>query len=203
KTGHISYDRYVTIHDAGTPLNPALMDGQVHGGFAHGFGAATTERLVYDRDGTLLTNTFQDYMCPTAPELPPLEIGHIVTPSPNTVHGSKGLGDGSSMVAPVAVANALSDALGIRDFDPPFTAPRLWSLIQGRDPDAGRDEAGPATAYPGKPLAGAGKVVLDAGPEQVWQVLLDVEGLAAIIPGYRSLEQTGPDRYRLSVDIRV
>src|SRR5690606_2797748 len=202
KTGHISYDRYVTIHDAGTPLNPALMDGQVHGGFAHGFGAATTERLVYDRDGTLLTNTFQDYMCPTAPELPQLEIGHIATPSPNTVHGSKGLGDGSSMVAPVAVANALSDALGIRDFDPPFTAPRLWSLIQGRDPDADWDEVGPASVadYRGKLLTGTGKVVLDASPDQVWEVLLDVEGLAAIIPGCRGIERTGPDRYLLSVD---
>ena len=63
---------YATVHDAGRLLNPLLADGQVRGGFAHGAGAALFERIVYDEDGNLLTATFMDYLCPTAPDLPPL-----------------------------------------------------------------------------------------------------------------------------------
>ena len=69
-TGRVHVRRYVTVHDVGNMLNPALVEGQIHGGFAHGFGAGMMERVTYGADGTLLTGTFQDYLCPTAPELP-------------------------------------------------------------------------------------------------------------------------------------
>jgi 2-furoyl-CoA dehydrogenase large subunit len=205
-TGHLTIERYVTVHDAGTMLNPMLVEGQVHGGFVHGLGAALTERVTYGADGSLLTGTFQDYMCPTAPEIPRLVAGHISSPSPNTVHGSKGLGDGSSMITPAALGNAIADAIGVRSIVPPFTAPRIWAYMNGLDPDAGlrepeKDRA--AASYAGLPLSGVGSVMLSAGREAVWRALVDVSNLKPVIPGCREIEAAGPNLYEAIVDIRV
>jgi 2-furoyl-CoA dehydrogenase large subunit len=205
-TGHLTIERYVTVHDAGTMLNPMLVDGQVHGGFVHGLGAALMERVTYAADGSLLTGTFQDYMCPTAPEIPRLGAGYISSPSPNTVHGSKGLGDGSSMITPAALGNAIADAIGVRGIVPPFTPPRIWAYVNGRDPDAGlrepaKDRA--AASYAGLPLSGAGSVTLSAAQEAVWRALIDVPGLKQVIPGCREIKAAGPNLYEAIVDIRV
>ncbi len=128
-TGRVHVLDYVTVHDAGRLLNPLLADGQVLGGFAHGAGAALFERHVHDEGGTLLTGSFMDYLCPTAPDLPRLTIGHRSTPSPFTPLGAKGLGEGNTMSAPAAIANAVADAIGRDDVEPPFTAPRVWDLL--------------------------------------------------------------------------
>jgi 2-furoyl-CoA dehydrogenase large subunit len=129
-TGQIEILDYVTVHDAGRLLNPLLAEGQVRGGFAHGAGAALFERIVYDEDGNLLTGTFMDYLCPTAPDLPRLTLGHRETPSPFTPLGAKGLGEGTTMSAPAAIANALADALGVEDIEIPLTPGRVWELLQ-------------------------------------------------------------------------
>jgi 2-furoyl-CoA dehydrogenase large subunit len=130
-TGKVTVLDYVTVHDAGRLLNPLLAEGQVRGGFAHGAGAALFERTVYDEDGNLLTASFMDYLCPTAPDLPPLRIGHRETPSPFTPLGAKGLGEGTTMSVPAAIANAMADALGVERVEPPFTPARVWELMHG------------------------------------------------------------------------
>jgi len=84
---------------------------------------------VYDEDGNLLTGTFMDYLCPTAPDLPPLRIGHRETPSPFTPLGAKGLGEGGTMSVPVAIANAVADALGVEEVEVPLTPARVWELL--------------------------------------------------------------------------
>ncbi len=205
QTGHLTVERYVTIHDAGNMLNPLLVEGQVYGGFVHGLGAALSERVTYGEDGSLLTVTFQDYMCPMAPEIPALKIGHLSTPSPNTVHGAKGLGDGSSMVAPAALGNAIAAAIGVRDLVPPFTAPRIWALANGLDPDEGLKVAKRAKAetYPGKPLSGKGSVTLHASQETVWRALVDIPSLKDVIPGCKELRETASHVYEALVEIRV
>ncbi len=129
-TGQVKVLDYTTVHDAGRLLNPLIADGQVRGGFAHGAGAALFERVVYDEDGNLLTSSFMDYLCPTAPDLPPLTSAHRETPSPFTPLGAKGLGEGNTMSAPVAIANAVADALGRDDLELPLTAPRVWELLR-------------------------------------------------------------------------
>ena len=128
-TGAVTVTDYVSVHDAGALLNPLLADGQVLGGFAHGVGAALFERHVYDDDGNLMTASLVDYLSPTAPDIPALEIDHLVSPSPFTALGAKGLGEGTTMSAPVAIANAVADALGRDDVELPLTAPRVWELI--------------------------------------------------------------------------
>src|SRR5213075_3040536 len=124
-TGAVRILDYVTVHDAGRLLNPLIVDGQVRGGFAHGAAAALFERVVYDEDGALLTGTFIDYLCPTAPDLPPLTVAHRETASPTLP-----LGAGNTMSAPVAIANAVADALGIEELELPLTPPRVWELLQ-------------------------------------------------------------------------
>jgi 2-furoyl-CoA dehydrogenase large subunit len=129
-TGAVEVLDYVTVHDAGRLLNPLLADGQVRGGLAHGVGAALFERIVHDPDGNLLTGSFMDYLCPTAPDLPRPRIGHRSTPSPFTPLGAKGLGEGTTMSAPAALANAVADAIGRDDLDLPLTPPRVWELLR-------------------------------------------------------------------------
>ena len=130
ETGRVDVLDYMTVHDAGTLLNPLLAEGQVRGGLAHGIGAALFERIAYDEDGNLLTASFMDYACPTAPDLPAVTIEHRSTPSPFTPLGAKGLGEGTTMTAPAAIANAVADALGHNEFELPLTAPRLWEALQ-------------------------------------------------------------------------
>ncbi len=133
ETAAITILRYVTVHDAGTIINPMIAEGQIYGGALHGLGGALYEELVYAEDGQLLTGTFMDYLVPTASEAPTIDIAHVVSPSPLTPLGSKGLGESSSMTAPAVIANAVSDALGplgIRITELPMTPTRLYELIQ-------------------------------------------------------------------------
>jgi 2-furoyl-CoA dehydrogenase large subunit len=132
-TAAITIVKYVTVHDAGTIINPMIVEGQIYGGALHGLGGALYEELAYDDDGQLLTGTFMDYLVPTATEAPEIEIAHVVSPSPLTTLGSKGLGESSSMTVPAVIANAVSDALkplGISITELPMTPTRLHALIK-------------------------------------------------------------------------
>jgi 2-furoyl-CoA dehydrogenase large subunit len=133
ETAAITIVKYVTVHDAGTIINPMIAEGQIYGGALHGLGGALYEELRYDESGQCLTATFMDYLVPTASEAPRIDVAHIVSPSPLTPLGSKGLGESSSMTVPAVIANAVSDALrplGVRITELPMTPDRLWGLIQ-------------------------------------------------------------------------
>ena len=132
-TGKVRIDEYVTMHDAGKRLNPALVDGQIRGGFAHGIGAALYEELAYDGDGSFLSGTFADYLVPTACEVPAPTILHMESPSPFTPLGAKGVGEGNTMSTPVCLANAVADALGIDDVELPMTPPKVASWFAGKE----------------------------------------------------------------------
>jgi 2-furoyl-CoA dehydrogenase large subunit len=130
-TGEVAIDRYVTMHDAGRILDRALFDGQVRGGFAHGFGAALMEEFVYAADGGFLSGSFLDYAVPRAGDLPDPVILHRETPSPVTPLGAKGVAEGNAMSTPVCIANAVADALGVAEVTLPLTAPRVLAMIKG------------------------------------------------------------------------
>jgi 2-furoyl-CoA dehydrogenase large subunit len=129
-TGAVTVLDYVTMHDAGVLLNPALADGQVLGGFAHGAGVALLERHVVDESGNLMSASFIDYLVATASDIPAVRIGHRSSTSPFTALGAKGIGEGTTMSAPAALANAVADALGRDDVELPMTAPRVWELLR-------------------------------------------------------------------------
>jgi 2-furoyl-CoA dehydrogenase large subunit len=133
KTAAVKILRYVTVHDAGTIINPMIVEGQIYGGALHGLGGALYEEMAYDDDGQCLSTTFMDYLVPTAVEAPVIDIAHVSSPSPLTTLGSKGLGESGTMTVPAVVANAVSDALapvGVRITELPITPSRLWHLIE-------------------------------------------------------------------------
>ena len=133
-TGRVRIDEYVTMHDAGTLLNPACVDGQIRGGFAHGVGAALYEELAYADDGSFLSGTFADYLVPTACEVPAPTILHMESPSPCTPLGAKGVGEGNAMSTPVCLANAVADALDLDDVELPMTPSKVASWLAGEEP---------------------------------------------------------------------
>ena len=96
--------RYVIGHDCGTVINPHIVKGMTLGGIAHGLGAALLEEFVYDDEGQLMTQSFMDYLLPSAHEVPEVEIVHHCTPSPFTVFGQKGSGESGYLGAPAAIS---------------------------------------------------------------------------------------------------
>jgi len=134
-TLQVTVHKLATVHDTGTVLNQALVQGQVHGAIAHALGGAFYEQMLYSEDGQPASGTFMDYLCPTSAEATfPLFTDHIETPSPYTRLGAKGCGEGSSMSVPVALANAVADAispLGVELNALPVHGDVLHSLIEG------------------------------------------------------------------------
>jgi 2-furoyl-CoA dehydrogenase large subunit len=138
-TLRIDIDQVVTVHDAGTVLDATLLEGQVHGALAHGMGGALFEQFDYSPSGQPISATFLDYLCPTSAEaLYPLDSAHLETPSPVTRLGAKGCGEGSSMSLPVAIANAVADALAPHGIDVnslPLHGNVLHALLERRATD--------------------------------------------------------------------
>lgn len=110
ETGRVRLARVVCVHDCGRRLNPLILEGQVHGAIAHQVGAALFETIRYDDQGQLLTNSFKDYLTPTALDLPGFELDHLETPSLFSVLGARGGGEGAGTPMVAAVA-AVADAL--------------------------------------------------------------------------------------------
>jgi 2-furoyl-CoA dehydrogenase large subunit len=203
-TGKVRIDRYITVHDAGRILNPALADGQICGAFAQGFGAALMEEFAYGSDGSFLSGTFADYLVPTTCEVPDLHILHMENPSPFTPLGAKGLGEGNNMSTPPCIGNALADALGTSNITLPMTPSKIHALLDTDDPPPRKARA-PAITPPagGQGLNMAGSVDLAAAPEQVFAVLMDPDALAKVIPGCHALTRTAENQYRADVTIGI
>jgi carbon-monoxide dehydrogenase large subunit len=134
ETGRVCVLRYAVVHDCGTVINPVVVDGQVCGGVAQGLGNALYEEMAYDRAGQPLTTSYLDYLLPTAMEVPPIDLGHLETPSPLNPEGIKGAGEGGTMPVPAVIANALDDALaplGVVVERAPLGPAQLWAMIVG------------------------------------------------------------------------
>jgi len=133
ETGTVRLLRHVVAHDCGTVINPRIVDGQIHGGTAQGLGQALMETAAYDEAGQLLSGTLMDYALPRANDMPlHFAITHLETPSPHTVAGIKGMGEGGTIVAVASVANAVADAVaGARVPRLPLSASRVYDLPRG------------------------------------------------------------------------
>jgi 2-furoyl-CoA dehydrogenase large subunit len=130
---------WAVVDDCGKRIHPQIVEGQVHGAWAQGLGAATHETFLYDEDGNLLTANFYDYHVPHALDMPPIKTGYVESPSPFTPLGAKGMGEGGGG-AIHAVCAALQDALGPAGgpivYDSSNPPHRVWELIS--NPDASR-----------------------------------------------------------------
>lgn len=148
-TGEFDVERFVLVHDAGTVVNPQVVDGQVRGALAQGFGAALTEELLYDPDtGQLVNGSMVDYFPPTVADLPPIELLHTQVPSPVTPFGIRGVGEAGTIPPGAAVANAVCDALAEHQVELdslPITPESVWRALSRRAaPDASDEHLAPA-----------------------------------------------------------
>jgi len=132
ETGIVTVLKYYAVNDCGTLMNPALVEGQVVGGIVQGVGAALMEEYAYRDDGTLGTPTFREYLLPSIYEAPEVVLDHLQTPSPFSEYGVKGAGEGGRLVAPTAIASAISDALaplGVWIDELPMTPERVVAAV--------------------------------------------------------------------------
>ena len=138
ENGAIKILQYTGVHDSGKVVNPMLYEGQIHGAIAQGIGQALLEGMVYDSTGQPLSGSLMDYALPKSTDLPDFDLDSTLeTPSPVTAYGVKGVGELPTLAAPVAIANAVMDALssaGVKHIDTPLTPQKVWQALQ----DAGR-----------------------------------------------------------------
>ena len=133
ETGESEILDYVVVEDGGTLVNPLIVDGQIYGGIAQGIGTALYEEMPYDAQGQPLGSTLSDYLLPGPTEVPEARIFHMVTQSPYTRFGQKGLGEGGAIAPPAAITNAINDALkglGAELLVSPITPRRIVEAIE-------------------------------------------------------------------------
>ena len=143
QTFGVTVRNYVVAEDCGRIVNPMIVDGQVHGGVAQGIGAALYEEVIHDENGQILTGSFVDYVVPSAAEIPDMAVIHLETESPSTLGGYRGMGEGGTIGAPAAIANAVADALSACNAqinELPITPDRLFRLVRDVEPREGESK---------------------------------------------------------------
>jgi carbon-monoxide dehydrogenase large subunit len=132
ETGFVKLLKHWCVEDCGRVINPLLVDEQVRGGIVQGIGAALYEECPYSPDGQLMIGSMADYLVPMAAEMPDIEVGHVETPTKESLLGAKGAGEAGTAGAPGAVMNAINDALrpfGAKVFAQPFTPQRILAAL--------------------------------------------------------------------------
>jgi aerobic carbon-monoxide dehydrogenase large subunit len=132
-TGQVKVRRIVAVDDCGVRINPMIVEGQIHGGLAEGFGIAFMQLITFDAEGNCIGSNFTDYLLPTAVETPRFELGETVTPSPHHPLGAKGVGESPTVGSPAAYVNAVIDALapyGVKNIDMPVTSDKVWAALR-------------------------------------------------------------------------
>jgi carbon-monoxide dehydrogenase large subunit len=132
ETGKVTHLRQIACDDAGTVLNPLLLEGQIHGGIAQGSAQALLEEFVYDADGNPKTGNLAEYAFISAVEAPQIELVAMATATPRNPLGAKGVGESGTIGSTPAVQSAVVDAvahLGVRHIDMPTTPERVWQAI--------------------------------------------------------------------------
>ncbi|GAB3003228.1 xanthine dehydrogenase family protein molybdopterin-binding subunit [Amycolatopsis acidiphila] len=128
-TGELRILKWVCVEDAGTVINPQVVEGQIAGSIAQGLGGALYEHLIYDEAGNLSTGTLMDYLMPTSAEVPDLVIEHLSKPADNPL-GVRGVGEGGTLGPNAVLAGALTDALGVRVTHLPLTPAVVWEALR-------------------------------------------------------------------------
>ncbi|HEX6024274.1 MAG TPA: xanthine dehydrogenase family protein molybdopterin-binding subunit [Solirubrobacter sp.] len=130
-TGDVTLLAHVVAQDVGKALNPALVEGQMHGGAAQGIGWALLEELSHDENGQLRGGSFAEYALPSTDQVPPIETLIVEVPAPDGPFGAKGVGEPPVVAAPAAIANAIAAATGARLTELPMTPARVWKALRG------------------------------------------------------------------------
>jgi CO/xanthine dehydrogenase Mo-binding subunit len=131
ETGRTRITRYTVVQDAGKAIHPSYVEGQFQGGAAQGIGWAINEEYIYGKDGRLQNAGFLDYRIPVASDLPMIDTVIVEVPNPGHPYGVRGVGETSIVPPLAAIANAVSNAAGVRMTALPMSPPRLLKAIDG------------------------------------------------------------------------
>jgi CO/xanthine dehydrogenase Mo-binding subunit len=129
ETGQVRVLDYVAVQDVGRAINPAEVEGQIHGGVVQGIGWALFEEMAYDENGQLLSSTLMDYALPQSRDIPPITPLLVEIPSPLGPFGAKGVGEPPVIPVAAAIANAIRDATGVRMTELPMTPERVFAAL--------------------------------------------------------------------------
>ena len=132
ETGKVTVVRYTAIQDAGKAVHPAYVEGQMQGGAVQGIGWALNEEYIYDQNGRLENPGFLDYRIPVCSDVPMIDTVIVEVPNPRHPYGVRGVGETSIVPPLAAVANAVSDAVGVRMFEVPFSPPKVLKALGSR-----------------------------------------------------------------------
>lgn len=130
ETGEVAILDYLAVHDVGCAINPAEVEGQIHGGVTQGLGWALYEQMVYDKEGTLVSGTLMDYALQNAAMVPAFQSIMVANPVGPGPSGAKGVGEPPIVPPAAAIANAIYDAVGIRVTELPATPERIVRLLK-------------------------------------------------------------------------
>ncbi|MBO0891340.1 MAG: xanthine dehydrogenase family protein molybdopterin-binding subunit [Acidothermales bacterium] len=136
-TGMLDFLKYAIVHDCGRQLNPAVVEGMAIGSTVHGIGGALLEEFQYDDAANPLATSFQTYLKPVAQTVPRIELGHLESPCPYTLLGTKATGEGGSITSLAAIGNAVEDALspyGVQVNSLPITPEKILRGIRDGAP---------------------------------------------------------------------
>ncbi len=129
ETGSSRVVRYTVIQDAGKAVHPSYVEGQYQGGATQGIGWALNEEYIYGADGRLQNPGFLDYRIPVCSDLPMIDTQILEIPNPNHPYGVRGVGETSIVPPLAAVANAVSNAVGVRMSHIPISPPRILAAL--------------------------------------------------------------------------
>ncbi|RUU47967.1 xanthine dehydrogenase family protein molybdopterin-binding subunit [Mesorhizobium sp. M6A.T.Ca.TU.002.02.2.1] len=130
ETGATKVLRYTVVQDAGKAVHPTYVEGQYQGGAAQGIGWALNEEYIYGKDGRLQNAGFLDYRIPVCSDLPMIDTQILEIPNPNHPYGVRGVGETSIVPPLAAIANAVSNAAGVRMTHIPMSPPRILAAIE-------------------------------------------------------------------------
>ena len=133
ETGKVTLLKGVSGDDAGQPIHPVMLEGQVNGGSAHMTGHGLLEESLYDARGRMLNYSWRDYKQPTALDTPEYIVQHVHTHDPYGPFGAKGAGEASSCSTLAAIANGVYDAVGVRVKDLPITAEKILAELRRKE----------------------------------------------------------------------
>jgi 4-hydroxybenzoyl-CoA reductase subunit alpha len=133
ETGKVTLIKAAHGDDAGQPINPLMLEGQVNGGSTHLAGQALLEESLYDEKGRVLNFTWQNYKQPTSMDAPEYVVEHVHTHDPYGPFGAKGAGEASSCSTMAAIANGVYDAVGVRIKDLPITPEKILKALKEKE----------------------------------------------------------------------
>ena len=133
ETGKVDILRFTAFMDVGTAVHPAYVEGQIQGGTVQGIGWALNESYFYDDEGSMLNSSFLDYRMPTSLDVPMIETVMIEVPNPKHIFGVRGVGEAPIIPPLPALANAISDAIGVRMLDLPMTPDVILTALESKE----------------------------------------------------------------------